>query len=119
MAAADAQTVLSDPCLGLSSNYPWPYMFATVATLLIFFIEFMLKKFYNWRTNHIAAAAAEQQPGKEVEAADADAVSTRFANAQCLSDSSDWITSLGRPLPCACCRLCGALPLKLLSMCAP
>ncbi len=80
MAAADAQTVLSDPCLGLSSTYPWPFMFATVATLLIFFIEFALKKFYNWRTSRIAAAAAEQQAGstKTAEAADIEAVSIHF-----------------------------------------
>lgn len=76
-AAADAATVLADPCLGLSSTYPWPYMFATVATLLIFVIEFLLKKYYNWRTARIAAAAMEQQAGnnKQVEAADAEAVS--------------------------------------------
>ena len=74
---ADAQTVLSDPCLGLSSTYPWPFMFATVATLLMFVIEFLLKKQYNWRANSIAAAAMEQQAGsgKEVEAADVETVS--------------------------------------------
>ncbi len=74
--AADAQTVLSDPCLGLSSTYPWPFMFATIATLLIFFVEFALKKYYNWRTSRIAAAAAGQDAGnpKTAEAADVEAV---------------------------------------------
>ena len=86
MAGADAQTVLCDPCLGLSSTYPWPFMFATVATLHIFLVEFALKKYYNWRTSRIAAAAAGQDAGnpKTAEAADVEAVRNLLPNA-CLN----------------------------------
>ena len=67
-ARADAQTVLSDPCLGLNPNYPFPMMFATIAVLLIFLMEFLIKKVIRQRALRVATAAAEQRAAdKEVE----------------------------------------------------
>ena len=36
----DAFPILTDPCLGLSSTYPWACAFAGTAVLLIFTLEF-------------------------------------------------------------------------------
>ena len=41
---ADAYPILTDPCLGLSSDYPWAMAIATAATLATFTLEWVLHK---------------------------------------------------------------------------
>jgi len=40
----DAYPILTDPCLGLSGNYPWAMTFATAAALLTFTLEWSLHR---------------------------------------------------------------------------
>ena len=42
----DAATILADPCLGLSGNYPWAFVFATAATLITFCLEYFLQRYF-------------------------------------------------------------------------
>lgn len=46
---ADAFPILSDPCLGLSSEYPWGMTIATAAILATFMLEWLLHKTFHRR----------------------------------------------------------------------
>ena len=45
----DAASILTDPCLGLSTSYPWAFVFATFATLLTFCLEYFLQRYFRAR----------------------------------------------------------------------
>ena len=45
----DAAGILADPCLGLSSDYPWAFVFATAATLFTFCLEYFLQRYFRYR----------------------------------------------------------------------
>ena len=45
----DAAAILADPCLGLSGEYPWAFVFATAATLVTFCLEYFLQRFFRHR----------------------------------------------------------------------
>ena len=56
----DAFPLLMDPCLGLSSTYPWACAFAGLAVLLTFTLEFGLNKcFQAWAARNSAEDASE------------------------------------------------------------
>ena len=46
---ADAFPILSDPCLGLSTEYPWAMTIATAAILATFMLEWFLHKSFHRR----------------------------------------------------------------------
>ena len=46
---ADAYPILTDPCLGLSSEYPWAKSIATAGSLLTFTLEWVLHKTFQRR----------------------------------------------------------------------
>ena len=46
---ADALPILQDPCLGLSTEYPWAMTIATAATLGTFTLEWVLHKTFRRR----------------------------------------------------------------------
>lgn len=48
---ADAYPILTDPCLGLSSEYPWAMTIATAASLMAFTLEWVLHKTFHKRMN--------------------------------------------------------------------
>ena len=71
----DAFPILTDPCLKLSTTYPWAMTFATFSTLLTFVLEFYLGRCLKNRSarlsteagrlsNDAAAAGMEQQDEK-------------------------------------------------------
>jgi len=45
----DAASILTDPCLGLSTDFPWAFVFATFATLLTFCLEYFLQRYFRAR----------------------------------------------------------------------
>ncbi|KAK9865177.1 hypothetical protein WJX84_007285 [Apatococcus fuscideae] len=47
----DAYPILTDPCLGLSTTYPWAMTFATAASLFTFTLEWCLHKQFHKRLN--------------------------------------------------------------------
>jgi hypothetical protein len=46
---ADAYPILTDPCLGLSTEYPWAMTIATAASLFTFTLEWVLHKTFRRR----------------------------------------------------------------------
>ncbi|KAK9794638.1 hypothetical protein WJX73_005364 [Symbiochloris irregularis] len=54
----DAYPVLTDPCLGLSSDYPWAMTLATAATLITFTLEWTLHKHFVKRLNNPQRSAS-------------------------------------------------------------
>ena len=66
----DAYPILTDPCLGLSAEYPWAMTFATTAVLLTFTLEWSLRKWIR-HSNQASLAAfagdAESTFGKDEE----------------------------------------------------
>ena len=45
----DAASILTDPCLGLSTDFPWAFVFATFATLFTFCLEYFLQRYFRAR----------------------------------------------------------------------
>lgn len=60
---ADAFPILSDPCLGLSSEYPWGMTIATAAILATFMLEWSLHKTFHRRL----ILEAEREDATEVD----------------------------------------------------
>ena len=58
---ADAYVVLTDPCLGLSGEYPWAMTFATLASLLAFNFEWVMHKFFDKKMKLMHAPNGELQ----------------------------------------------------------
>ena len=56
---ADAYPVLTDPCLGLSSEYPWAMTIATAASLMAFTLEWVLHKTFHKKMNVYHASDGE------------------------------------------------------------
>ena len=56
---ADAYPILTDPCLGLSSEYPWAMTFATLASLLAFTLEWILHKAFHRKLKVLHAPNGE------------------------------------------------------------
>jgi hypothetical protein len=66
----DAFPLLTDPCLGLSSTYPWACAFAGLAVLLTFTLEFGLNRaFQAWAAREVAASRAAAAENDDSEAA--------------------------------------------------
>ena len=56
---ADAYPILTDPCLGLSSEYPWAMTIATAASLMAFTLEWVLHKQFHKKMNVLHAPNGE------------------------------------------------------------
>lgn len=55
----DAFPLLMDPCLGLSTTYPWACAFAGLAVLFTFTLEFSLNRIFQiWAAREVANSAA-------------------------------------------------------------
>lgn len=67
----DAIPLLSDPCLGLSTTYPWALVFASFSAMLAFTLEWSLNQYFTGKlgstesTSDIAAASVELGVGSE------------------------------------------------------
>ncbi|KAK9825723.1 hypothetical protein WJX74_001308 [Apatococcus lobatus] len=55
----DAYPILTDPCLGLSTEYPWAMTFATAATLFTFTLEWCLHKEFHKRLNETGPSSRD------------------------------------------------------------
>ena len=67
----DAFPILTDPCLGLSGEYPWAMTFATAASLITFTLEWCLGRLFFHKLAQIEAqnAAQASKPVSDAEAA--------------------------------------------------
>jgi zinc transporter 1/2/3 len=78
----DAFPILSDPCLNLSTTYPWAMTFATFSTLFTFVLEFYLGKCFKKRAAQLTAranASAGEENPSSVEQGDEKAASRERA----------------------------------------
>ena len=64
---ADAYPILTDPCLGLSSDYPWAMAIATAATLATFTLEWVLHKTLHRRLSLKAEREDAKEPDHEAQ----------------------------------------------------
>ncbi|KAK9812115.1 hypothetical protein WJX73_008188 [Symbiochloris irregularis] len=61
----DAYPILTDPCLGLSTDYPWAMTFATASTLFTFTLEWTLHKHFVKRLNRPQRSASTLENGEQ------------------------------------------------------
>lgn len=61
----DAFPILTDPCLGWSTTYPWAMTIATAASLATFNLEWVLHKTFHQRLMRNAEGQAMKQPDAE------------------------------------------------------
>ncbi len=64
----DAFPILTDPCLGLSTEYPWAMTIATSASLFTFTLEWVLHKTFHQRLMHDADSSTQVQNKADAEA---------------------------------------------------
>ena len=80
----DAASILTDPCLGLSTDFPWAFVFATFATLFTFCLEYFLQRYFRARLGLPQIAGASH--------------ALLFAN----SDAPSPCTAISKVAGCAC-----------------
>lgn len=59
----DAIPLLSDPCLGLSTTYPWALVFASFSSMLAFSFEWSLSQLFRRRIHHTGSASEVTELG--------------------------------------------------------
>ena len=66
----DAIPLLSDPCLGLSTEYPWALVFASFSAMLAFTLEWSLNQYFKQKVVSVEPKSAEIELGLDTQVLD-------------------------------------------------